>query len=184
MKHIKLASAVALVMGVAFAGSAGAAATGGKVEFTGQVNDPTCTVTGGANTTGATTNFGVKLDDVDPADLSAAGVAAKPKQFDVELSGANCTNGITASMSFTNASSNIDAATGALKNANGTATNVQVQLLDDKGAAIDMSGAYQQDALVQGNKATMKFSAQYLAVGGQATAGTVDTLVDYEIDYN
>jgi major type 1 subunit fimbrin (pilin) len=184
MKRIKLASAMALAMGIAFAGSAGAT-NAGNITFTGSVNDPTCTVTGGFGTDKAATNFTVNLGAVDPGALPAGNVAGKA-DFEVDIGGSNCTSGRVASMSFDKSSTLIDSTTGALKNDKpGGAANVLVQLLDENGAAIQLANDdYKQDVRIQNNAATMKFSAQFLADGGDASAGVFETSVGYVVDYN
>lgn len=190
MKHIKLASAVAIAMGIAFAGVASAASSnGGTITFTGSVDDTTCTVTGGGGTDGGQGKFTVALDAALPEDLKAAGDTAKPMPFSVQIGGpgqGSCTNGKVASMSFLTSSPRIDAATGALVNAlSGEATNVQVQLTDSKGAIDLADPSYKQDSPdIANNTAVIKFGAQYLAVGGAATPGQVSTSVVYSVTYN
>ena len=78
MKHIKLASAIAVIVGVAFAGSAAAANNSGTITFTGAVNDVTCTVKGGSGTDGGTGDFVVGLDPAEANELATAGDVAKP----------------------------------------------------------------------------------------------------------
>lgn len=190
MKHIKLASAAAIAMGIVLAGSASAAASnGGTITFTGAVNDTTCTVTGGSGTNGGQGNFIVALDPAEPAQLATAGDVANPHAFGVVIGGpgqGSCTDGMVASMSFLLSSPQIDAATGALKNAlAGEATNVQVQLTDSNGAINLADASYHQDSpAIVNNTATIPFSAQYLAVGGAATPGLVSTSVVYAVTYN
>ena len=190
MKHIKLASAAALVMGVALAGTATAqTAAGGTITFTGAVNDTTCTISGGSGTNSGTGNFIVALDPAQPADLASAGAVAKPHAFSVVIGGpgqTSCTNGRVASMKYLVSSPQIDATTGALRNAlAGEATNVQVQLRDSTGVINLADPTYSVDSpQIADNTATIPFTAQYLAVGGAATPGLVSTSVVYGITYN
>ncbi|RDS84183.1 fimbrial protein [Dyella psychrodurans] len=190
MKQFKIASAIALTLGLAIAGSASAqSSSGGTITFTGSVTDATCTVTGGTGTSGGTGNFSVALDQVDASVLSAAGVTANPKMFDVIIGGpgqGTCEDGKVASMSFLPSSIYIDAATGALSNAlSGEATNTEIQLLDSTNAVIDLRmGAVAGMATIANNTATIPFTAQYLAVNGAATPGLVSTNVVYAVTYN
>jgi major type 1 subunit fimbrin (pilin) len=191
MKHIKLASALVVAMGITAAGVASAAAsTGGTITFTGAVTDQTCTIKGGSGTNGGTGNFTVALDPIPASDLAAAGDVGGNKPFDVIVGGAGqttCEDGKVAAMSFEVSSPQIDAVTGALKNAlAGQATNTEVQVLDGTGTVIalnDPANVVNSPAIV-GNTATIPFQAQYLAVGGGATAGLVSTDVLYQVVYN
>lgn len=190
MKQIKIVSAIALTMGLAIAGSASAQSSyGGTITFTGAVSDSTCTVSGGAGTSGATGNFSVALTPVAATALSAAGDVAGPTNFSLVIGGpgqTGCVNGDIAAISFMPSSTQIDATTGALANTlSGQATNVQVQLLDDTGAPINLADpSYQATATIANNTATVPFTAQYLAVGGAATPGSVQTNVVYQLTYN
>jgi len=190
MKHFKLASAVAIAMGIAFAGAASAASSnGGTITFTGSVDDVTCTVTGGGGTDGGQGNFTVALAPAAPADLAVAGDVTKPKPFSVQIGGpgqGSCTDGKVARMSFLTSSPRIDAATGALTNAlSGEAMNVQVQLTDSSGVINLADPSYFQDSPpIANNTAVIPFTAQYLAVGGAATPGLVSTSVVYAVTYN
>jgi major type 1 subunit fimbrin (pilin) len=190
MKHVHLASALALVMGLAAATSASAAAaTGGTITFTGAVTDATCTVTGGVGTDGGKGNFTVALDPVEAAALPKAKKTANPKNFDVIIGGpgqGTCEDGKVATMSFLVSSPRIDAKTGALTNALADeATNVQIQLLNGDLEVIDLSkNKNAQQATIVDNTATIPYTAQYLAVGGAATPGLVSTSVVYAVAYN
>jgi major type 1 subunit fimbrin (pilin) len=191
MKHIKLASALIVAMGIAAAGVASAAAsTGGTITFTGAVTDETCTVTGGAGTNGGTGNFTVALDPVPASALAAATDTAGNKTFEVIIGGpgqSTCVDGKVATMSFVPSSPQIDPATGALVNAlSGQATNTEVQVLDGTGTAIALNDPANGVTFpaIANNTATVDFQAQYLAVNGGATAGLVSTDVLYQVVYN
>jgi major type 1 subunit fimbrin (pilin) len=188
MKSIKLASATAIALGLAFAGSA-SAQSGGTITFTGSVADATCTVSGGTGSDGGVGSFVVNLTEAAPADLATAGNVANAKQFNVVIGGAgqgSCVDGTIATMGFVPSSPQIDAATGALINV-ADAGNVQVQLLDGgaTGTAINLAaGSYSATATVGAtNTAIIPFGAQYLATAA-ATPGLVRTAVLYTVNYN
>lgn len=189
MKNIKIASAVALALGVAFAGSAVAASSNSDtITFTGSLTDATCTVSGGAGTDGGSGNFTVALDPIAATTLTAAGDTAAPKAFSVIIGGpgqGTCTNGKVASMSFLTSSPQVDAATGALKNAITGETNAEVQLLDSTSKAINLADASApaQTATIANNTATINYTAQYYATAA-GTPGTLSTSVVYNVVYN
>lgn len=191
MKSIKLASATAIALGLAFAGSA-SAQSGGTITFTGSVADATCTVSGGPGTDGGQGSFVVNLDEADPANLAADGNTTEPLQFNVIIGGVgqgSCVDGTIAAMSFLSSSPQVDAATGALRNVvgDGGAGNTQIQVLEGgaTGTAINLAaGTYSVNATVANNTATIPFGAQYLAVGGAATPGLIRTAVLYRVTYN
>jgi major type 1 subunit fimbrin (pilin) len=191
MKHIKIASALVAALGLATTGAVFAqSSAGGTITFTGSVTDQTCSVTGGAGTNGGTGNFSVALDSVPASALAAAGDTAANKPFSVVIGGpgqTTCEDGKVATLSFEISSPQIDAASGALVNAlSGQATNTEVQVLDGEGNVInlaDPANAVQSPAIAD-NTAVIPFQAQYLAVGGGATAGLVSTEVVYGVTYN
>jgi major type 1 subunit fimbrin (pilin) len=201
MKNTKLASALALAMGLASVGTASAQTVGnsGTVYFRGAVTDTTCTVRGGDNTTpGDGSNFTVVLNDVPATDLSAANSTAAPKTFTVVIGGEGQTScaatssggTLVATMTFVRSETvgvggNLD---NQLSAAGGGATNTQIQLLngDDTAAAIDLSqpNAGAQNATIVNNTASMQYTAQYISIPGGATPGTVETNVAYQVAYN
>ena len=190
MKHIKLASALVVAMGLAAAGVASAqSANGGTITFTGSVTDSTCTISGGGGTNGGTGNFTVALDSVAATDLAAAGVTANAKPFTVTIGGpgqGTCLDGKVATLSFLTSSPQIDAATGALTNAlAGQATNTEIQLMDSTGAPINLADpSYSVNSpAIANNTAQINLQAQYYATGA-ATSGLVSTSVVYAIAYN
>lgn len=191
MKHIKLASALVVAMGIVAVGTASAAASsGGTITFTGAVTDQTCTIKGGSGTDGGTGNFTVALEPVPATELASAGDFAGNKPFQVVIGGpgqSTCEDGKVATLSFEISSPRIDAATGALTNTlAGQAANTQVQVLDGDGKVImlnDPANGVQSPAIAN-NTAIIPFQAQYLAVGGGAKAGLVSTEVLYGVTYN
>ena len=189
MKYIIIATAVALTLGAAASASA-QSSSGGTITFTGAINDATCTISGGAGSSGGAGNFAVALDPVNADQLAAAGDIAAPKRFDVVIGGpgqGTCVDGKVATMSFLSSSSRIDPVTGALANSlTGEATNVQIQLADGVAAApINLADPTNgSQATITNNTATIPYFAQYLAVNGASTPGLVSTSVVYAVRYN
>ncbi|MDQ8024313.1 MAG: fimbrial protein, partial [Moraxellaceae bacterium] len=154
--------------------SSPASAADGTITITGTVQAATCTVSNG----GA---VAVALPTVSTSALSTSGTVAGTKAFQIGLTA--CTVG--PATAYFEAGPNIDTTTGRLKN-NGTATNVQVQLLNSAGNAINLAGASGSQngtsiTLVAGAN-NLNYSAQYYATGA-ATAGSVTTSVVYTMQY-
>jgi major type 1 subunit fimbrin (pilin) len=190
MKNIKIASAIALALGIAAAGSASAADDGGTISFTGALTDTTCSVHGGPGTDGGAGNIIVPLDSIPVSSLGAAGANAAWKAFQIIIGGVDetaCASGTIGNMYFLTSSPRIDAATGALINAlPGEATNAQVQVTRGDAAHTPINLANSDNGtdftISSANTATVNYGAQYLSTGA-ATAGLVGTSVVYAIDY-
>ncbi|PLR36282.1 type 1 fimbrial protein [Chimaeribacter californicus] len=163
----------------------------GTITFTGDIRDATCVVTVGDDTGSSDTgDFTVKLKPVSVTALDADKRRAGDTPFYIKLSGAQCPNGKYANVSFERALSlNIDPVTGNLKNhtAAGAASKVQVGLTDEKLNAIDLNQQITDPTAgkqIANNTAQFDYWAQYVATGGAATAGSVNTNVVYSIIYN
>ncbi len=188
MKSIKFASAIALAAGVLVMGSA-QAADGGTIRIHGQVEDTTCSITGGAGTEGGTDTITVGLDKVAPAALTAAGTSGiGRKQFTLNIGApgeGSCENGKIADLSFVTSSARIDAATGTLTNAAPFgAQNTNIQLTSATGAPYNLADptVIVSSPEIAGNQTTITMGAQYYATGA-ATPGPVDTNVQYQVTY-
>ncbi|MGX5011148.1 fimbrial protein [Enterobacter asburiae] len=158
-----------------------AAASVGTVTFKGNINSNTCAVAVNNGTADATVNLPTVSNNL----LNASGKTAGATNFTMALTG--CSTAATAATSvraYFESGANVNATTGNLKN-NGTATNVEVQLLNNAGTALKAGDNSQRSAAgtsLTSGAATLVYSAQYYATG-VATAGTVDTSVTYSIDY-
>lgn len=190
MKNFKIASAIALALGIAVVGSASAAASsGGTITFNGALTDQTCTIKGGSGTDGGTGSFIVALDTIPATDIKASGDTAAWKPFAVIIGGpgeGTCENGKVAHMAFEVSSPRIDAATGALTNAlTGEATNAEIQVTKSDKTAINLADPANgvDSPAIANNTATINLGAQYLGTGA-ATAGKVSTSVLYGVTYN
>lgn len=147
---------------------------------------PSCSLTTGSQ------NIAVTLPPVSTTSLATTGQVAGQTAFSIAVSG--CPGSAKTITTYFYSGSTIDAATGNLFNSNGTATNVEVQLLNGAGgsaaafSAINLAGAQAQSQnssqySISGGAATMNYYAQYFANGGAATAGSVSTSVTFTIAY-
>lgn len=174
-----------------------ASASDGQITFTGKITSANCVVTGGTGTDGQAKNIIVKLDTVSASALPA-GATAGDHPFQLNLGGGsstNCADGTQVKLNFdgvTAPSLNgvtavmVDQATGNLKNLTGTgmATNVEVGLTDQSGAAINLyTNNNTPQATIQGGTATLNYVAHYVATGGAANPGDVKTAVMYSVVY-
>lgn len=157
------------------------AGNGGVVTINGQLTAQTCTVSGG----GQGNNFTVTLPAESASALSSAGSTAGTTGFAIALT--NCTPASGNVHTFWEYGANT-LADGNLLN-NGTATKVEVQLLDYNGGAktIDVSKAdgsqNSQSVAIATGAANLKYAAQYISPQGGATAGSVTTNVTYSMVY-
>ncbi|WNL46347.1 fimbrial protein [Dyella sp. BiH032] len=191
MKHIKLAAAAAFVVGLTAAGSA--SADNGVIRFTGTVSDATCVVSGGAGTTGQIGNFTVDLPTVPTTALAAPGDTAGRKPFQIVFSdgnGGGCdpAGGTNAHFRYLASSQPVDASTGNLMNTltqiEGAADNVQLQLLDNANAVIDLRNDAGRDHALDANApVAVTYGVEYVATGA-STAGGVRSFVEYQVTYN
>ncbi len=181
MKYNVTTLGVAVAFALAFSASANAA--DGTITINGEITDTTCNVSVNGGAADAT----VVLPTVSASALAAAGETAGTTPFSIALSGCSGTSLGTASTWF-EAGLNVDGATGHLNNT-GTATNVQVQLLNSSQAAIVAGGTpgtgTQNDVPVNisSGSGTLNYFAQYYATA-QSTGGTVATSVEYTLVYD
>ncbi len=173
-----IAVAAGLVASVAHAGPT---SNGGVVTINGQLVANTCTVSG----SGQGNNFTVTLPSLSAAELSAAGSVAGSTGFNIALS--NCTPATGNVHTFWEYGANT-LTDGNLLN-NGTATNVEVQLIDSNAGQkiIDVSKAdgaqNSQSVAITGGNANLQYAAQYISPTGSASAGSVTTNVTYSMAY-
>ncbi|WP_175685419.1 fimbrial protein [Burkholderia anthina] len=175
----------ALSILLATAGLAAAAtsahAADGTITITGEITGQTCTISG--NSSGK--DFTVTLPGVSTSALSASGSTAGRTPFTIGLS--KCTPNSGSASVYFEPGTTVNAGTGQLKNASGTATNVEVGLLNKDGSNIKLGAALgsqkSQVVPISGGTATLDYFAQYVATGGAAGAGSVDTSVMYSVVY-
>ena len=188
MKNTFASAAIVAAFGI-FA-AAPAAAADGKITFTGDITDVTCTVTAGPGTTGSNGNFAVAMGSVNKSALATVGARAADTPFALIVGGSgqtNCTNGKVVKLRFEPAQSPVDMATGRLTNVAGTAAVVQVGLMNKNRADINLANPFDAANIgetITGNTATMSYWAQMYAPATGVTAGTVNTYVMYSLSYN
>lgn len=185
MNKTILSLALVAGLGIIAAPQAASAATG-ILYFSGKIEDSTCIVTGGAGTDQRVGDITVTLPTVQKSDLRA-GQHAGDTPFELIIGGdSSCTDGRVKLWFETAQSPLINPSTGNLvNNALSGATNVEIALLNDSKAPINLyANTGSTEGTVSGNTATLKYWAQYIATGGDATSGPVETNVVYSVAYN
>ena len=185
MKSFISTLAAAATLATMALASTGASAADGTITFTGAVTDTTCSID--AKTVGAA-DKNVTLPTVTDSTLGSKGATAGTSSAtDLTFALSKCSTETKAVARFENGPT-IDQTTGYLTNqAPAGAENVQVRLLNAShlpinvvtGANNDMAG--NGVAIVSG-AADLKYFAEYYATGA-ATAGPVNTSVQYTVDY-
>lgn len=168
---------VAVIAATGFA-SAALAATSGTIEFTGRVLADTCVI----DVNGSATST-VTLPNVSTTAFGAAvGNVAGATPFTITLTGCD-TNTTQADMAFT-AGTNVDAATGNLKNATVGGANVQIQLLNSADAPINTSDNTNAPVIaVNAGTGSTQLTAQYISTAAATSAGLVTSSVGFTLTY-
>lgn len=174
----------AALVGTGISAASGVFAADGTITITGQIMDASCVI----NVNGGTGDTSVVLPSVSKDALASDGATAGASNISMSLSGCPAAGNVRAWFS----PQNVDANTGNLLNtASGTpADNVQVSILNNTGDPIDLRTnsnnplmAFVDDGSGVTGTATLNYSAQYIAVGGPATSGQVETQLVYTLDY-
>lgn len=177
MKKIFIATGM-----LSFIFSTSALSYDGTINFVGKILDQTCSVTTGSK------NLTVTLPAVSKTLLDTPAKTAALTPFVIELNGcdAGASSGGQSVKAYFEPNATTDFTTGNLNNT-GTATNVQVQLLNADGNTPVILG---KDVASQNTTATridasdvkLRYNARYYATGA-ATAGDVAATVNYTIAY-
>ncbi|WP_199099307.1 fimbrial protein [Dyella sp. ASV21] len=176
----KLLLSTALVASVAAAALAPrtASAVDGTINITGTINTSTCQING-AN---SPATIAVALPTVSTTSLNAANAVAGRTPFTLALSGCGA---LTKATTFFEPGPTV-MADGNLKNNTGTATNVEVQLLNSNFSTIALNAASGSQNVTQATLASgagnITYYAQYFATAA-AGAGTVNTSVQFTMLY-
>ncbi|WP_288395561.1 fimbrial protein [uncultured Acinetobacter sp.] len=172
MKKVQLGLAI---IGLGLASSTVFAAPDGTVTVTGKIVDQTCTVGG---TSG---KYTVVLPTVAKSSLATAATTNGDTKFTINLTACPAGN---VGVYYDNTNPNTNTA-GRLNNT-GSATNVNIQLLNSAKAVIDLSKDSAGQNIVTSNvtsgSASLDFYARYYATGA-TTAGDVSTTVTYYVVY-
>lgn len=170
---------VQCLLSVAVVAAFSANASDGTITINGSITANTCNITGsnGGDVT-------VTLPTIGTTSLATAGSTAGATPFDINLSG--CPSGVKASKTYFESGPTVNQSTGNLVNstATGSATNVEVQLLNNSYAPINLAtNSNSQTVNITNGSATMRYYAQYIAVNGAASSGSVNTNVKYSMTY-
>lgn len=178
LKNSGLLSAIILSALVALPGTS--FASDGTITFTGNVTAQTCTISGN----GGGSSFTVTLPTVSVSALTTAKQTAGTTPFNIALT--NCTPASGTATVYFEPGATVDTTTGQLLNTTGTATNVEVGLLNSDYSQIKLGQAVSsqnsKSASLASGSATLNYYAQYVAMG-KAGAGTVNTTSLYSIVY-
>ena len=178
LKITLLAGALAAACGALTLAPAANAADG-TITFNGKVIAPTCSV---SNASGG--NLSVNLPTVLTTAFSGLGSTAGQTSFELSLTGCPTSpSGIQVAAEFSG--SNINSTDGNLNNTAAGGSNVEVQLTDGSGTAINLSTTPAPvTATVDGSgNATLDYKAQYYAAQASVSGGAVQTSVEYTLTY-
>lgn len=171
---------LALIVGGLLCANYASAASSNTISFQGEVSDETCSVSVNGNDASPV----VLLPTVSASDLATSGATAGQTTFEMGVSG--CTGDATAATTISTVfvGNNVSSA-GNLTNT-GTASNVEVQLLDTTDEPIVLTGGYTASGdltLAAGEtSSSATYTAQYYATGA-ATSGTVAASLQYAVSY-
>lgn len=162
------------------------AASTGTITFRGELTDTTCEV----DINGQGSDATIVLPTVGVNQLKATGDTTGRTSFNMRLSG--CVIGAKAGRSkvaaFFQPGNTVNLSTGRLKNVGGTATNVDLRLLDASNgfAPINVGNTDQVNGMgyvdIKDGKALLPYAVEYFA-NAQTTPGTVTSSVVYNLQY-
>ncbi|EIM8542731.1 TPA: type 1 fimbrial major subunit FimA [Escherichia coli] len=178
LKFISMAVFSALTLGVATNASAVTTVNGGTVHFKGEVVDAACAVNMNS------TNQTVQLGQVRTAALDTDGKTSGPVGFSIQLDECDLAVSTGAKIIFSGTpvtgKTNVLAVQGS---ASGTAKNVGIQILDPAGNVMDLNADSSTAYNLSTGTNIIPFSAQYIAVGGKATAGAANADATFKVQY-
>ncbi|GJG98154.1 fimbrial protein [Cupriavidus pauculus] len=167
-----VAAAVATASGAAFASE-------GTITFQGEITDQTCTISSSAGGK----DFTVVLQRVSASSLGATGDTSGDTAFSIILT--NCSPDSGPVRTHFEAGSTVNAE-GRLMQQAGTATNVEIQLLNGDSTVIKAGDAVasqnSKPATIASGSATLPYIARYYATDA-VTPGTVTSYVTYSLAY-
>ena len=177
MKKTLLSAVMIASFGIAALASMSVqAASSGTINFTGKVLADTCTI----NVNGSSTST-VALPTVMTAAFGTTiGSTAGATPFTVALTGCD-TNTKSAQMAFNG--TQIDGATGNLKNATSGGSNVEIQLSSSSGFINTSTQANAPLINVTSGAGSTSLTAQYISTATATTAGLVTSSVGFTLTY-
>lgn len=177
----KMIAVIGTVAAVQLAFLPAAHAVDGTVTINGSVSSQTCTING--NGSGAA-DFTVGMPAVAAPALTTDGAVAGRTPFTIAVTGCSTKSGTVAT--WFEPGGNVDATTNRLKNtASGGAANVQIGLQNaDLSAIIPGTSLPGTNIDTTSGDASMSYFAQYVATGGAAGAGAVNSSITYLMSYN
>jgi major type 1 subunit fimbrin (pilin) len=176
--------ALAIVLLATASSAQFANAADGTINFNGELVNQTCTISVDGVVSPAIAT--VTLPTISTGLLTAPGQVEGQTGFNIQLS--NCVGTATTAAAFFNSGATVDPISGNLKNMTGTASNVQLQLVDQQGGGVIQAGNTNQiinttrNAIDGTGAANMPYAVQYVATGA-TTPGTVISSVTYNVDY-
>ncbi|MCA7891273.1 fimbrial protein [Burkholderia cepacia] len=177
---LAFSSIAALTIAAAAALPAVSHAADGTITINGKIGSQTCTIDG--NGTG-NKDFTVALPKVSTSALVSGGMTAGRTPFKIGLK--NCSPAAGNVYTHFEPGTTVNSTTGQLFNAAGTAKNVEIGLLNGDTSNIALGKADENSKVVAltNGAADLPYYAQYVATGGAAGQGTVNTSVMYSIMY-
>lgn len=152
---------------------------GGTVHFRGEVVNAACAVDAGS------VDHTVQMGQVRSAKLATAGSTSSAVGFNIQLNDCDTSVATKASVAFSGTA--IDSTNNTVlalqSSAAGSATNVGVQILDNKGTPLALDGATFSSATVLNDGTNvLPFQARYFATGA-ATAGNANADATFKVQY-
>ena len=152
---------------------------GGTVHFKGEVVNAACAVDAGS------IDQTVQMGQVRSAKLATAGSTSSAVGFNIQLNDCDTTVSTKASVAFSGTAIDTTNTTVlALQgSASGGASNVGIQILDNKGTPLALDGAtFSAATTLNDGTNVIPFQARYYATGA-ATAGTANADATFKVQY-
>lgn len=144
-----------------------------NLELTGNIIDTSCIISGSSEKT-------VELGKWATKQLLAAGSVTSPVAFSVQLTG--CPSG-SAAMMFYGIPDNSNSELLALSQTS-SAQNIAIEIRDSNGSRLPLQQQNQEVQINENGDATLSFYANYIATGGNITAGSANADITFSIIYN
>lgn len=175
--------ALVIISALSFTSAAALADTttvnGGTVHFKGDVVNAACAVDAGS------IDQTVQMGQVRSAKLATAGSTSSAVGFNIQLNDCDTSVSTKASVAFSGTA--VDTTNNTVLalqgSASGGATNVGIQILDNKGKPLALDGAtFSSATTLNDGPNVLPFQARYYATGA-ATAGTANADATFKVQY-